>query len=246
MNLRMKRRLKTYTNVSDEAIARTIGAEHGIKVEAKAKGPVYDVVQQWNMSDLAFLRERARALQAEIWIERDTLYFKTRDQRTGTTLTLRHPDDLLELRARADLAHQRTSVTVSGYDARGRTGISKQAGTDAVAAEITTGRSGLEILAQAFGKRESYRVRQAPLESGEAEAWVRAEMLRRARSFVKVCGCAYGQPDMVVGSRLTLENCGTPFDGPDYYSTRVCHTYDMTNGHRTHFEAERATIQEGA
>jgi phage protein D len=70
-------------------------------------------------------------------------------------------------------------------------------------------------------------------------------MLRRARSFVTVAGTSRGSADMVVGSKLTLENTGHPFAGSGYYVTRVRHTYDVRNGFRTHFEAERATIQEG-
>jgi hypothetical protein len=49
-----------------------------------------------------------------------------------------------------------------------------------------------------------------------------------------------------VGSNLTLQRMGRPFEGAGYYTTHVCHTYDNTNGHRTRFIAERATIQEGA
>ena len=55
-----------------------------------------------------------------------------------------------------------------------------------------------------------------------------------------------GTPDLVVGSRVTLERCGSPFDGEGYYTTLVRHTYDLSNGHRTYFEAERATIQGAA
>ena len=76
MSLRMTRRMKTYENVSDADIAQTIAQEHGLAAEADAPGPTYDVVQQWNQSDLAFLRERARLLQAEIWIRRTNCTFK--------------------------------------------------------------------------------------------------------------------------------------------------------------------------
>jgi phage protein D len=70
-------------------------------------------------------------------------------------------------------------------------------------------------------------------------------MLRRARGFVTVVATTRGTPDMVVGSRVTLERAGQPFNGSGYYVTRVCHSYDLQRGHRTRFEAERATIQEG-
>lgn len=246
MTLRMTRRMKTYEQVSDADIARAIASEHSLTPEVDADGPTYDLVQQWNMSDLAFLRERARKIQAEIWIEDDSLCFKTRNRRNATELTLVQGNDLIEVRARADLAHQRTKVKVSGYDANRREMIDEEADEDAIRAEISEGLTGPAILQRAFGERVSYRVREAPLKSAEATEWARAEMLRRARGFVSVSGVTRGSADMIVGSLLTLDRVGHPFEGQGYYVTRVCHTYDLHDGFRTHFEAERATIQEGS
>lgn len=246
MKLRMTRRMKTYENVTDADIASAIASEHGLTPEVDADGPTYDLVQQWNMSDLAFLRERARSIQAEIWVEDETLHFKTRGNRTATELTLVQGNHLIALRARADLANQRTKVKVSGYDAAQREMIEEEAGADAIQAEVAEGLTGPAVLERAFGERISHRVRQVPLESGEATDWARAEMLRRARGFVTVTGVTRGSADMIVGSKLTLERAGHPFEGAGYYVTRVCHTYDLQNGFRTHFDAERATIQEGA
>jgi phage protein D len=67
-------------------------------------------------------------------------------------------------------------------------------------------------------------------------------MLRRARRFVTVQGHTNGSPDMTVGSRLTLERVGRPFDGDGYYVTAICHTFDLRRGFRTRFEAERAKL----
>jgi phage protein D len=244
MKLRMTRRMKTYENMSDADIASAIASEHGLTPAVDADGPTYDVVQQWNMSDLAFLRERAREIQAEIWIEDETLHFKSRSKRTATELTLVQGNHLVSVRARADLAHQRTKVKVSGYDAAQREQIDEEAGNDAIQAEVSEGLTGPSVLERAFGERVSYRVREAPLKSGEASDRARAEMLRRARGFVTVIATTRGSADMVVGSKLKLEGTGHPFEGSGYYVTRVCHTYDST-GYRTQFEAERATIQEG-
>ncbi len=244
MKLRMTRRMKTYENMSDADIASAIAAEHGLTPAVDADGPTYDVVQQWNQSDLAFLRERAREIQAEIWVEDETLHFKSRSKRTATELTLVQGNHLVSVRARADLAHQRTKVKVSGYDAAQREHIDEEAGGDAIQAEVSEGMTGPAVLERAFGERVSYRVREAPLKSGEASDRARAEMLRRARAFVTVVATTRGSADMVVGSKLKLEGTGHPFEGSGYYVTRVCHTYD-SSGFRTHFEAERATIQEG-
>ena len=246
MDLRMTRRSRTYENTSDADIAEAIASEHGIEARVDAPGPTYKTVQQWNQSDLAFLRDRARLLQAEIWIEEGALHFQTRDKRSATEMTLVQGNHILDIQARADLAHQRTKVKVSGYDAGTREAIDEEAGEDAVNAEISGGQTGAAILERAFGERISYRVRTVPIESTEATEWAKAEMLRRARSFVTIAAVTSGTPDMVVASRVTIERVGAPFDGAGYYVTRVRHTYDSLNGHRTHFVAERATIQGGA
>ena len=51
---------------------------------------------------------------------------------------------------------------------------------------------------------------------------------------------------MVVGSRLSLQDVGAPFEGAGYYVTRVNHTVDLVRGLRTYFDAERATVGEVA
>lgn len=246
MALRMTRRMRTYKQMSDADIAREIATQHGLSAEVNADGPTYDVVQQWNQSDLALLRERARLIQAEIWVADDTLYFQGRDQRTATELTLVQGNHLLALSARADLAHQRTKVKVSGYDVQQRAAITEEAGEDAISSESAGGRNGVGLAQQVFGDLTSYRVRTIAMTSDEARNFAQAEMKRRARGFVTVSGVTRGSPDMVVGSKLRLERVGAPFEGGGYYVTRVFHSYDLGNGHRTTFEAERATIAEGA
>jgi phage protein D len=246
MDLRMTRRTRSYEDMSDADIVRELASLHGLSAAVDVDGPTYDVVQQWNQSDLAFLRDRARLVRAELWLDGDTLHFAHRDRRDAPELTLVQGNQLLSLQARADLAHQRTSVRVSGYDAGTREMIDEQAGPDAIAAEVTSGRTGPDVLQRAFGERVSQRVREVPLMPGEASAFARAELQRRARQFVQVHGVTSGSPDMVVGSALTLQRVGRPFSGGGYHVTSVRHTYDLAHGYRTAFTAERPTIEDGA
>lgn len=71
-------------------------------------------------------------------------------------------------------------------------------------------------------------------------------MLRRARSFVKIKGTTRGTPEMNVGSTLNLERVGTPFEGGGYYVVGVRHTYDLSCGYRTSFEAQRGAVEVAA
>lgn len=246
MKLRMTRRMRTYTDVTDADIASQIAREHGLQADSSLDGPRYDVVQQVNQSDLAFLRERARLVQAELWCTGRTLHFRSRVSRRGSALTLVQGNELLWSRVMADLANQRSEVVVTGYDASTREAIDQRAGKDTIKTEASKGRTGPEILARALGTSTSLRVREAAITGAEARAWARAEMLRRARGFVTVTGVTKGSPDMVVGSVLRLELIGAPFEGDGYYVTRVCHTFDHVQGLRTRFEAERPTLNEVA
>ena len=246
MRLRMTRRMRTYRDATDADIAAEIADEHGLQSDVEADGPRYNVVQQFNQSDLAFLRERARMLQAELWCTGRTLHFRTRPQREGTSVTLIQGNQLLSVRLCADLAHQRSSVVITGYDAQDMRPINERAGPDVVDAEITGGDSGARLVADALGESVSHRVREAALTTEEAAAWAHAEMLRRGRRFVTVCGLTSGTPDLVVGSRLTLQDVGAAFDGEGYYVTKLTHTFDTRQGFRTRFDAERATINEAA
>lgn len=242
MLLRMTHRTQTWLGQSDEQIAAAIADLHKLRSDVAAPGPTYDVLQQWNMSDLAFLRERARRIQAELWIQEDTLHFKSRGNRSAPELTLVRGNHLLSVQLRADLAHQRTQITHSGYDAKERDAIDESAAADALGAEAASGRSGPDVLQGAFEARPSLRLRDVPLADAEARDWARAEMLRRARGFVTIAGVARGMPDLVVGSKVTLERVGGAFEGAPYHVTRVCHSYDLNGAHRTAFEGERATL----
>lgn len=246
MRLRMTARMRTYTDVTDADVARTIAADHGLDADVSVDGPRYDVLQQVNQSDLAFLRERARLMQADLWCDGRTLHLSDRSARRGERITLIHGADLLSCRITADLAHQRTRVTVGGYDALTKSVIDEQADGDAIAAEARPGRTGPAVLERALGARPAFRVREVPLTSAEASAWARAQLLRRARRFVVASGVTRGTPALTVGSQLRLELVGAPFDGEGYYVTRVTHTYDNERGLRTSFEAERPTLNEVA
>src|SRR5206468_1934396 len=113
MELRTTRRMKSYTQMSDADIASQIANEHGLTPQVNADGPTYDVVQQWNQSDLAFLRERGAMIQAEVSVDDTTLKFESRTAKTGSAITLVAGNQLLDVQVRADLAHQRTKVKVS-------------------------------------------------------------------------------------------------------------------------------------
>ncbi len=239
MDLRMTRRFKTYENVSDGDLVQQIASEHGLLPSADVQGPTWPVIQQWNQSDLAFLRERARRLAAEVWVADGALHVATRDRRNGNQLTLIQGSTLVQARLRADLAHQRSKVVVGGFDDQEQDAINEEAAASVVAGEAQGHTHGPQVLERAFGERVSYRVREVPLQDAQATAIAKAALLARARRFVGVSGIADGNTAIRVGTVLKLERVSPMFEGEGYCVTRVRHQFDLEAGYRTHFEAER-------
>ena len=77
----MTRRTRTFANVSDRDAATQIAGDHGLTPSIGIDGPTYAVLAQLNQSDLAFLRERARSIDAELWISDTTLNLQPRSKR---------------------------------------------------------------------------------------------------------------------------------------------------------------------
>jgi len=247
MDLRMTRRFKTYEEVTEADLVEQIAAEHGLTGAADVDGPTWPLVQQWNQSDLAFLRERARRLAAEIWIDGNRLHMATRDQRDGgDPVTLIQGSNLLQVRLSADLAHQRSAVVIGGFDDAQQEAIDEEADSSAIDGEAQGHTHGIQVLERAFEARKSHRVREVPLDDQAATALARAALLGRARRFLTASGVADGQTAIRVGTRVRLERVSAMFEGDDWYVTRVRHQFDQTHGFRTHFDAERPWIGDGA
>src|SRR5215218_2564740 len=152
MRLRLTHTTTSYENVTDAELAAAVADRHGMAAATDADGPRYPLVQQWDESDLSFLRDRALRVAAELWADAEgTLHFATRDKRAGADLRLVQGHELIELHARADLAHQRADVQVLGWDDAAVSVVTETAGADVVAAEVAGGRTGPVIVAQVFG-----------------------------------------------------------------------------------------------
>ena len=92
----MTRRSRTYEESSDADAVRFIASKHGLKPQVDMDGPTHAVLAQVNQSDLAFLRERARAVDAEVWVEGDTLHAQARARRNAGKVSLEYGRTLRE------------------------------------------------------------------------------------------------------------------------------------------------------
>jgi phage protein D len=130
-----------------------------------------------------------------------------------------------------------------GWDDQTAAEVAETAGEDAVTGEATGGRTGPSIAAKVFHDPRLTRSRRDAPVSDTAEAYAKAEMLRRARGFVTVDGTTAGTPDLVPGAHLDLRRVGRPFEGDGYRVVHARHNYDPSIGYRTAFRAERPEVR---
>lgn len=241
-DLRMTRRTRTFADVSDADVFSQIASDHGLSPSVDAAGPTYKVLAQVNQSDLAFMRERARTIDAELWVEGRTLNVKTRSKRAGSPVELTLGNQLREFRVLADLAMQRTSVKVSGWDVPGKRALEHEADASAISPELNSGDvSGVSILQSKIGERKETLAHSVPLNSDEARSSAETFFRMSARRFLVGYGVAHTQTELRVGAVVDLKSLGPLFSGK-YYLTEVRHLFDNAKGIRTEFRAERAGI----
>ncbi len=240
-DLRMTRRTRTFADVSDSDVVKRIANDYGLQPNVDATGPTYKVLAQVNQSDLAFLRERARSIDAEVWIDDRALFCKTRTKRNDGTVKLNYGGELREVTVTADLAGQRSSVTVNGWDIAGKATLKHEAGEQAIKSELNGDTSGISILKSVFAERKEAVAHTVPFGSSEAQAEAEALLRMTARRFVVARGMAQANAKLRVGSYVDMQGLGPLFSGK-YYLSHVKHVFDGTAGFRTEFTAERPGI----
>lgn len=237
-DLRMTRRTRTFADVTDADIFARVANDHGLASDVDVRGPTHRVLSQTNQSDLAFLRERARASDAEVWMDGSKLLAKGRAGRSAGGRKLTYGADLLEFNVLADLAHQRTSVFANGWDVAGKRGLQYEATDSVIGPELDRDVSGASILASAFGPRKEALAHTVPLTEQEAQAHAESFFKRTARRFVVGRGVCTASAGLRVGGYVELAGLGPLFNGR-YYLSEVRHTFDFARGVRTTFTAER-------
>lgn len=240
-DLRMTRRTRTFTDVSDADVIKQIATDHGLTPEVDVPGPTYKVLAQVNQSDLAFIRDRARSVDAEVWMSDKTLHAKSHTGRNGDKLQMTYGNQLREFNVLADLAMQRTSVAVNGWNISNKAAMQFEATDSAISSELNGDTSGVSILQSALGERKEALAHTVPLNDQEAQHEAEAFFRMSARRFVVGHGIAETNKSLRAGSQLDLQGLGPLFNGK-YYVAEVKHIFDSTKGLRSEFRSERVGI----
>ncbi|MFN3303889.1 MAG: phage late control D family protein [Roseateles sp.] len=241
-DLRMARRSRSFDQASLADAAQRIASDHGLTAAVDVDAPTLPLLAQVNQSDLAFLREQARRCEAEVWLDGSTLHLAARKRRGGSTLALDYGGKLMSLDVRADLALQRTELSVAGWSVADKQAIRETArASSLLGSETGDGEAGAALLESKLGARPDTVAHLHPGSADEARQLAEAWLRQINRRFVVGHGVAQPDARLRCGASVDLTGLGPLFSGK-YSLAEVTHRFDMAEGLRTEFVAERPWI----
>src|ERR1700722_10458422 len=163
---RMNRRTKTWDVSSLSDIVTQVASQLGLTPVVAGLDASVGTEQQFNETDLRFLRRLLARYDADLQVVGDELHASPRSQVQRNAIELDMNSQLREVRVLADLAHQVTQVTATGWDYQ-------QGQTISVTSQATSfgqgsGQTGKDWLGQALSTRSEHLGQFGNLNQAEA------------------------------------------------------------------------------
>lgn len=237
---RLARRTRLFEDASIADVATQVAQAAGLTPRITGLSDNLGTLAQVDETDLAFLRRLLARHGADMQVVGRDLQVAARADVQRGALTLRHGEDLVDVRVVADLADQVSEITVTGWDSAQGARVTGR--SDGSGLGPGRGRTGASILEQKLGRRSEHLGQLAAVATdAEARAVASAAFAKRARRFVRVDGKANGNPALRAGTHVTLAGLPDRWNNT-YYVVRAEHRFDLVSGYLTLFEAESAYL----
>jgi uncharacterized protein len=236
---RMARRTRLFDSTTIADLARDLAGQLRLTPVITGFSDDIGLQVQFNESDLAFFRRLLRRYDGDAQVVGQELHVSARKDVQRGTLYLALHSQLTQARFLADLAHQVTGASLTGWDATQGQRITASRGSPDLGPG--SGTDGATLLQQALGARVQHVAHLAARDNAEAQALIDVAFAERARRFVVVEGTAEGNSSLRVGTHVHLSGVGSRFENT-YYVVKAVHRYDVRSGYETDFVAECAYL----
>lgn len=229
------RKRRSFIQVTDGDLARRLAGEAGLSPVVDSTSEVFEYIFQQNVSDYEFLRERARRVGYDFYVDNQTLYFKRPHQTTGQTTMLEWGVNLKRFRLRTTLAEPVSTVRVHGWDPKAKRVILGQASSPNGIPKIAGKKDGKALAATTWSQQTEFDVVDEWVASaGDAQSLAQAYIDELGGSFIEAEGECDGAPDVRPGREVKVDRVGDRFKGT-YYVTAAHHSFSTEGGLRTRF-----------
>ncbi|MBN1641146.1 MAG: VgrG-related protein [Anaerolineae bacterium] len=219
---------RTFLKQSDTNIVTKIAQEVGLTPETDSTTVQYDYVLQNNQTNMEFLLERAERIGYQVLVSQGKLYFKRGEATLGEGPTLALGDTLRTFNPCWAATHQADSVTVKGWDAKGKKAITSTVQPPGSLNQGGMTSTGGSVAASAFGGAETFVTDRPVISVDDAKALAEGLSKDLARDFVEAEGECYGDPRVLPGRTVTISGVGSRFAGK-YFVTSATHIYTRSD-----------------
>ncbi len=230
---------KSATATSEQDIVTKVGQEAGLSVKVDSGGLSalkYPYLMQYNQSDWEFLWARARAIGYQVYVEDNILNFQKANhlRSTRAALNLKWGDALTSFEPRVTLMNQASEAEFRAWDPDQKKAIVEKVTSASYELPARIGypdKTGAALLKKSFGAAAEVSTGQPVRTAGVAKQMADASLSARESEFIQADGFLQrGDPRMLAGSEVKIENAGKRFSGT-YYLTKARH--ELRNGQYT-------------
>lgn len=235
--LARSRHCRSFEDQSPDDLVQSIAGEAGLQADVNL-ATLTATWHQLNESDLAFLLRMAGRFEIGLRLVGNTLRAKP-EETDPNPLPLSAQDSALKVRLIADLNHQSTESSVSGYNLADDASADFTAGamtpapggTTAASTLIELSWAGAETVPQPFARSIA-----------EAEAYAKAHFRRQGKRFIQGEIVCQGEPTLTSGREIDLSGVSPRLRGI-YQIVHCVHRFDNASGFETHLRVNRGGWQ---
>ena len=239
------RKQRSWENVKDSDVASEVISQAGLSPDCEDSEIVHPYISQNNVTNLAFLYERARRVGFIVDYYDGKVHFKKKDLQSQQDLIW---DDsnmsggggrlLKRCQFSTSTMNVVDKVVVRSWDPKTRkeiVGSSDEVHGDTMGGQKT---------GSAWAPSSTLQVSDQPVRSAaEASKLAYSILNERAGSFMSGNGSSEGDPKIKAGQAISVKKMGADFDG-QYFVSRANHRLKIGagagNGYETEFEIERS------
>lgn len=237
---RRRRRTRLFEQQKLGDVISSIASDYGLTPEIR--DGTDQTTRNWmqaDETDLAFMRRVLHDYDCDMQVVGNRLQVGRVGQDQRALVTLAVGNTLISARITADVSEQVNTLKLGSFDPGAGEAVNTSG--DAAGFGPGSGKSGPDILKEKFAAVTMHLGRDAPMTDSDGTKRAELEGQRRARSFVRVDGCARGDGNLRVGSWIELTGVNPRF--ANQYAVRsAVHRFDLRDGYRTDFIAESAYL----
>lgn len=228
------RKTRSFVEVTDAEIARSMAKDAGLKAEVTDTQFVHPMILQGNESDLVFLARRAMLQGFVLYVRGETLHF-CKPPAAADAIEVEWKQALRVFRPRLSGLRQFKKVVVRGWNPVTCKDVVGEHEKPDFVTQIGESLTGGELVADRFGLETERHITDLSVQDDDqAKEIARSVANQHASEFVEADGVVGGIPSLMAGAWLKVKGTGVRFDGT-YFLTEVNHHYDPAMGYEVRF-----------